>query len=732
MEEFVLRTLARWLSPLKVQLVGFSLILVLSTIGFFWSGAGYSLSDSAFKALQLFGLNYDVGPSFEPHALVQIGRFLAPLFIAFAIIELVSRRLIGWLRNLGQSQMKGRVLLLGFGQVNRALLRHLQDSSGHSGPITVVDRGFDEADMRQARANGILMLEADMTDPDAIARLNPHAAKTVYVACGSDILNLEVGTAVAKCIDAKIRPAPGRIARERPYRYGCGKDLEEIVNVHIASPKLMNDLARSQDMSFPLGSGLRFFSFKAATATALLAKARFALRAKDIGQYTSHLVLCCAGEVAEAILIQTLSLAVSIHGIPRITIVDKDTDAAQQRFHAHYPRLFDEKLPTSARPKIAFLKADISALCFETDKRLSALEQKTPPPSAWIFAGRSDELNIAAALRLESAMSIGARRQVPVYARAWEGQLATSSHDLGLTKLFGRIHDNDVCRLIVDREVETLAREIHAEYLGEKATTLLGSTNGAPFVAEWGSLPEDVRQANVRAALHLPQRIEDLGLDWRGRSWGKVPCVSEDDAPFRALDARVKPKILKDSAETEHVRWIIDRAINGWRKGPRSNRAKRHPMMINYARLSSTEKSLDLTSLRAARRLSMQGAMKASPKAWPRKVAEYAVEELASIDADATAVVLHFGRSSPLLSVEIQSSVANTFTELRWHSKLCRVRVVVHGDGDIALAFPAVDGIPVEPAELKEDRSMPFQRWIGGLAQSLPDGVAVDIDFIRK
>lgn len=733
-----MRYIGRLLSPLRVQLFGFVLIFLMSALGFALSGAG---ADSFYKSLQLFGLNYDVSEidDFEPHFLVQIGRFLAPVLTIFALIELISQRLVGWIRNLLQATHSDRILLLGHGQINRVLLKHYLNSASHAGPVTVVDRSFDEASLKRGRAEGVLMLEADVTDPDAIRRLRPHNAKAIYVACGSDVLNLEVASEVVNCIDQTLRPSPGRTPQAKPYRYGCNDALEEIVNVHVASPKLMNDMVRAQEISFPLGSGLRFFSFKVATATALINRARFPMRARDIDCDTPHLVICCAGEMGEAILVQTLTTAISNNRIPKITVIDSDKMRAHGRMNTHYPRLFDGSIPDFEQPVIEFIEADLETSCFETDTKFRELDAQANPPTAWVFASRSDELNITSALRLETAMHRGALRQVPVFARAWEGQLALGDHELGGTRLFGRLDDKDVCRLITSKYTDQIARQIHSAYTGEKVSAELGPTNSSPFTQEWMSLPEDARQSSFKAAEHLPQRIEDLGFDWRGRVSGIVPRLSYEDPPLGYLksksndnDFKGLPVSLEISARTEHQRWVVERAISGWQAGLRNNRTKRHPRMVTYDELSEVDQSLDLTSLNAALLLSEFESSQPVQSAWPRVCKEYCLNGLDHISKDATTIVLHFGRDNWLIPTPVWQKVETTLLDLRWHPKLCRLHIVVHGPMGVALALPQSDKERALNKELVEDVTKPFLRVLGDLVAHLPNGVAVDVDFRRQ
>ena len=714
--------LARHFSPLGLKLAAFALILLAGAVGFALSCAQFGFADSLYKALQLFGLNYDVPDGFEPHVLLQLARFLAPVFTVIAVIELFGSSIAGWLRNIAQAQRADRVILLGFGKVNRAILRHLTREGPARVPVTVIDQGFSEGDWMQARAQGILLREADLTNPDALVRLLPERAKHIYVACGSDALNLEVGTLAAAAIERAAGARPGHINPVVDRRYGCGAGLEEAVHVHIASPKLMENLAQAQDVSFPLGSGMTFFSFKEETAAALVARSRFAQRARDAGAAVPHLVIFGAGEMAEALLVQSIVVGISDGQVPQITLIDADCAAAKARFAAHYPRLFDGSLPEEAQPQIRFEPADVTQLCFETDAMLAALDAESPP-TAWIFSCRDDETNVAAALQLENAMQVLARRPAPIYARAWEGQLAAAGQDLGQTHLFGQGHDAVVCERILGPGFDWMARHIHRAYLDEVTIAALGPAHDLPFTAVWKKLPAHVRRTNLWAAMHLAQRLEDLGFDWRGRALGAIPLLPDGHPLAAALAAPDLTRALSASAETEHNRWMMDRALCGWKAGARDNRRRLHPNMIPFARLDDQTKQLDLTALRAVFALTAGDFPAPPPLARVRCVTEMTVEEMTEVRPETTCLILHFGKGPALISAPVWQGVEALCRGLARHENLCRVRVVLHG--------PALPQL-AKAARAEADETRPLLQWLTAQFQALPDGVAVDVDYMPE
>ena len=723
------------LSPLWVQTSVFVVILTLGTIGVELSRDHSNVVDSLYRALQLFTLDMTLELGWERHPLLMVVRFLAAAFSILAIVTLFSRRFATWIRKIFQAFDGDRVIFFGYGKVNRALLKHLV--AQRAGPITIVDQSFTDADRREARTNGALLIEADITSATVIESLYPGRASRIYVASGSDSLNLEVGMMAARVVEAAHKAHPGRTLPQTRRRYGCPLGCDEIVMVHAASPKFMFDLARGRDVDFVLAHGLRFFSFKTATAAALVALARFPERASDLELPQPHLVIAGAGEMAQAIFEQVLIAAVSATGVPRITIIDRNAATAHARFVAHYPRLFDDSLPEGVFPEPRFVEADLETLRFDGDEHLDQFDDLDAPPTAWIFTCREDKTNIEAALRLQDAMQVLSRRPVPIFARAWEGELAASGRGLGLTQLFGQGHDSEVCERITGCGLDWMAMAIHEGYGFDARFRVLGEADGGQNVQayrdHWAALPEHIQRTNYWAAMHLPQRLHELGFDWRGRAKGEIPILPGNTEIEAKLTAETGAKgpidpSLSSTAATEHRRWVIDRALNGWRYGDaRSNRRRRHPDMVDFNELKENVKRLDFTAIRVAFKLGATDFSSPPPVAHPILIEEMDVEEINELRAEATCLRIHIGRGQSRLNPEVQNSLVDLLRALRIHTVLCRLHIVIHGEDEIQ-----VGRLDSDTGELLNDETQPFLRWLSELCTKLPEGVILDLDYALK
>ncbi len=725
------------LSPFRLRLLAFFLIWFLNTVAIEMgrpAGADYALSDSIYFALQFFALNYEIPAGWDANTGVGLGRFIAALFAVLAIISLVSSRFVTWVRKVKHIASDDRIVLLGYGQVNRALLMHLEKI--WEGPITVVDRNFYDADRIRARETGVLLLEADITEPKAIANLNLEKACRVYVASGYDTLNLEVGTLATEAIEAALSAQSGHIAPRPDRRFGCGA-RGEVVTVHIASANLMSNLSRAQDIAFALGSGMRFFSIKTATALQLVQKARFVERAADLGQDTPHIVILGSGEVTEALLVQLFVTTMSTNGLPRITVIDPEANKAKARMRAHFPRLFENELRAEVVDLISFIDADVGALSFDHDPVLSPLSEGVPP-TAWVFACRDDEVNIAGALRLEGAMQMLAQRPVPIYARAWQGEMSAKGADGGLaqTQLFGQRNDPAVCAMITDTNSDWLALLLHQSYQSEKTP----ASDQDAYLQDWLALPEHVRRTNRWAAQHLPQKLHDLGFDWRGKTEGLLPLVPKDNpiavalaqdqaAGLEALDERDPlPDCLLRIAKTEHRRWVIDRALNGWKYSGatdvRSNRRRLHNKMVAFGKLTEAEKRLDLAALSVVFGMNASDFPYEPAVAHPRKTQDVALDQLEDVHRDVTHLRLIVPARLTLISQEIRTAAETFIKELSANPALSKVEIIVAGDGEQLMG--RYDHAQV----LLKDETLPLIGWLNRAFKGRDPAMAFDLTYL--
>jgi hypothetical protein len=579
---------------------------------------GVGIWEALYRSLQLF-----VGEFFQPrgsseevkiNGWLHFARIAAPLAIIATVADAFSSIIRLGIRRIWQIMHPNRRdVVLGLGAVGHALIRHLV-SEGRL--VTAVDKTIDASDRALADEVGLLTIQGDLSERRVLEMAYLHKAQNVYVACGSDEANIEIGALAASVVnDAKRRTSgPGTVPSADP---------DTRLNVHLSSTRLVADLGDARDLGFVRGKDFTPFSLKTGIARDLMVQARFVQRAEDLGQSRVHIVLCGLGDHGEALLIECLLTAYADNvAAPHITVFDKDAHHAEQRFVAGYSTLADDSLPEDVRPEIRFVAKDLQTLDMENDADLTSLDLAEAPPTAYVFACGNDLVNLSAGLRLEMAMQRLRRRAVPIHIRLWDrvigpGDLAEED-PMSLLRTFGNARQT-AARLLTEAPVtEALARDLHKTYLAPRRERESSTVAQARMDKDWAELPEHGRRSNFRLARQAATKLMAIGLQWRGMDSGVLPRLSEktqaEIANAKAalnwstqsntgLEAR-----LHASARAEHARWMIDRAIEGFQQGPRiegtdheaqrDNERRWHNLMKPFDQLKDAEKPSDLALLR--------------------------------------------------------------------------------------------------------------------------------------
>ncbi len=614
-------------------------IVILGSTGF-WQvnggegGWGYRGLDALYRTIQTFGLNFDMpggacepGPCTAPPAVnwqIQTARFLAAGCTFFAVLLILTARISDSLWLYWQSRFARRQVLLGFGQVNRAIAAALvnRPEANRGGfrdrvVITAVDRSVTGADRRAAAAADVLLIEGDIRDPALIGRLRLDRAEKIFVAAGSDTLNIEVATALATA-----RPGPASDPAPRSAPALCA---------HVGDLRLAGDLTEARDSAAILGGNFQTFNLSRLTAQDFVTRSGLARRARDHRQRRVHLVIVGAGDDGEAILEEALLSAYATDlKPPRLTFLDPDPDAVRTRLKARYPRLFDQSLDSLSQgtpagfegpPLIEVRQFDLATTDLTDCAELDALDRPLAKATAWVFCAPEDQTNLSLALRLEAALLQRTSAPPALFVQLRQTPLPrdTSHHGarLGLAEAFGNLQQVFRTADLLSQEPDWLARMVHSAYARIGSTAARGASRPeAQFDGPWDRLPENVKEANRRLVRSLAGKLSDLGLDWRGAANGTLPRLTVDRAAVRNLTAEDILKALgvndpqgalQDAADLEHMRWVIDRALSGWQQGGpdgtgaaiRDNRRRRHTDMVPGALLAKDKKPYDHAALDA-------------------------------------------------------------------------------------------------------------------------------------
>lgn len=573
---------------------------------------GLPIFDSLYRSLQMFVVGFSLPDGAKNNTwLTAILTFLSYAAVAIsssAVIALFARsfgdplllRWQAWRREHGipiafrqtdqWREPRRRAVLLGFGTVNRAVAQSLKS---YNYAITAIDERFEGPAQLIARNNGVLLIAGDLTDLSSLERGRLASADIIVIAAGNDVINIEIAAATHA--------------------------LEQGANIyaHVASPSFADDLRESSDRGFPLAENIRTFSVRRESARNLLRRAHLARQARECDQQRVHLVVVGMGDQGEAILLEALmsAMANDLHP-PRITVIDKEADMVAKRFWAQRPGLAAAGLPTDAAPVIRFVPLDIQSVDFSRAEELNPLEIADNPVTAYVFCCGEDATNLAAGLRLEHAMGLGRCPPATIFLTVWGAGIETEVYDdrdpLGFCKLFGAVEPTIEGATFLVKDEDKLAAELHKAYEKKRRSGVGAET---PERA-WLSMPQTMKEANRRAVRHAHVKLVDLDLQWRGMGEAILPKIDAETARIlnavpenldcsAILGGRVaappEHRLMAKLAQTEHRRWVVDRALDGWHPvdGVRDNTARLHPNMVSFDDLDEADQHYDTVLLRA-------------------------------------------------------------------------------------------------------------------------------------
>jgi hypothetical protein len=508
-------------------------------------------------------------------SLTGLGMFTGMLVCLF--VHAYDERVMAAREGRARYRFRDHLVLVGWSGFAPHLLRHLWRDGARRGAVVVLTSQPAETVRRAVRAHlrdarGLeaalcVYRGADDAGED-LRSLDLAAAREAYIlgdpgATGAE--NLETALRVARAV-AGARPGPLPCA------------------VHLPTPRAFRLL---QDFDLPeslrRGLHLRPFSIADHWARRALEARPLIRRGAGGGWRAPRLVLIGYTDVAEALLLQALRIAHHDGDeLTRVTVVDPAAEAARRRFAAAYPEA--EQIEDVA---VEFVPADDADPALRADLEGWALDPAVHLTVALCYDDPEEALTAARDLPREVAargVPVLVRQRGPAgFARLAEGEAAEDARPgRGPLWFFGM--ESAVCPRL--EEQDALARALHAAYL-EQRTRDGTFDETAPACRRWEDLPESFRWANRHQADHLWVKARIIGCT--------IGPADAAGAPPHEPDAR-EVEIL---ARAEHLRWMADRRLAGWRAGPaRDDARKITPHLVPYDRLEEPVKAYDRDAVR--------------------------------------------------------------------------------------------------------------------------------------
>ena len=148
-----------------------------------------------------------------------------------------------------------------------------------------------------------------------------------------------------------------------------------------------------------------------------------------------------------------------------------------------------------------------------------------------------------------------------------------------------------------------IAPEIHKHY------RKLGNDEGwikSELDNEYEDLTDELKEDNIISAIRIPEILSLIGLQ----------IEEVKDGNSITIDKAVKALMEENTeilAEEEHIGWMQQKYLNGWRLGPKNNDMKTHPCLVDYQSLSDEEKNKDRNQVRLYQTFILNSGFKISP-----------------------------------------------------------------------------------------------------------------------
>lgn len=565
--------------------------MVLGVIGYTAAIPNVPFGDRLYDTVNLFRLGGTASLSPPLPPALEAARWLAPLTLAFAGFWAVNSVLaeqftlvrIRW-------RFRKHLIVCGLGTFGRLMAEGF-DARGDQ--VVVVERDPAGYNVAWCRSAGIPIVHGDATDSRVLERAGLARARRVIAVCGEDSVNAEVA------VHVRHRRVAGRDPLD------CYVQLED---PDLCS--LLEEQARGLDSS---GLTIHFLNVNRAGPLALLESysgvlgaADNVVRAADTLQRPPRMIVVGS---------EPLSLSLTVgaarqwwfdkFAVPHLDRADPHTTkkaAGRTRRERSHTRIEITLVAPDAEERIEQLftryprlteSCELTACAMD----LAAYDSPVPPmlgdvssDTGTAFVCLAEESAcLAAALRLRRALPESFTIVACILGRSGSmSGIDVVSQQLSLRgvstfPLVQRVCDPE---FVLNDLTETIARSLHANYLGNRRRD--GSYDPAHVDShrDWDELPEMFREANRAQARCVTERLESVGCEIRPtEDWDvATPMFSPDE--------------VEAMAKIEHLRWCEDRLANGWTRGPRDDRARRHPDLVPWDQLEVDAKEKDREAVR--------------------------------------------------------------------------------------------------------------------------------------
>lgn len=557
-------------------------------------------SDALYKSLQLFHLHYHPEPEGAPagHAVpwtLEVARFGAGLWALALFPALVAllfeRSVFGWWVRRFWS---GHMVVWGHCSRTLSLVVDLH-KAGHR----VVFIGKCPVPQTQL-PRGVLFVEGSTSRAVLLRQVAIHRAHRLIALNESDVANLEILVAAERLCAAEREPPPALPPLD------C--------SAHFSDTHMAGGLYRTV-IAAKVQPGARtrqhLVNYYDVMAALLARQIPMLAMQTDAAPPAMHYVIVGFGAFGQCVSRKLVKMGLQLYRDgerwavrkTRITVVDPLGDKATMAFLLGNPK-FTEYCDFSVLP-IGCGDARFLDLSFLPE---GAQAEHT----TIVLCLETEALTVRTLLLLRDSCRQSDRRVHEICARLADpsrlGPLFEPMQAAGAVphlRLFAPDSEVFTADVLLARNVDVLARQVHEAYLSVEAADARSNNKPPAAGTSWENLSEDDREGSREAADHTWAKLAALGFELHHVPPGKT-VAPPDPELLKQLAAQEEVM-----ARTEHERWLSWRVLNGWQWGsPRDNAKLLHPDMVDYDKLAESTKEKDRIIIRAIPDLLRQGRLR--------------------------------------------------------------------------------------------------------------------------
>ncbi len=533
------------------------LTLLAGTVGFYQLYQGTqeprSWSDCFYLGLQLFTLESGSATG-DKSWYLEVARLAAPGLLGYTTVRAVWGLVREQLRCGSLRFWRDHVVICGLGEKGRQLT---EDFLQRGDRVVVLEADANNPHIPSCRDRGALILVGDASSPPLLARARVPAAKHLVAVTGDDGINVEIAVQAQKLYPGPPECRIPAEAAEPGPAAAAGTTDGHRCYVHLKETALRALLNRSEELTGSRGAcRARLFDIYENAARLVFREFPPDVYARRQKTQEVHLVIIGFGRLGENLALQAARVGHYASGKPiRLTVVDAVAEKRLQNFLARYPRFTE----------ICFLQWHTMRMEDPEFVNLTFLGPGTPPssPTMAFICVENEEAGFLAALHLYQRLQeppfpillrVRSLTGLAGLARAGMGNFPPG----GGIYPFGSIRETCNLRLLLDEELDDLAKKMHATYVAleeSRGKTVQDNPSMQPFE----ELAEDLKQSNLLQAEHLWVKVrilEDRGYRLRERQ-------PEDGENILCKLGEEEEDLL---ARLEHDRWNAERWLAGWQR----------------------------------------------------------------------------------------------------------------------------------------------------------------------